>query len=271
MDGKRIAQGDLALLVSKEGKEFLVQVEKRVFGTHLGNVDLGNLIDQPWGLTIGTHRGKTLYVLKPSLHDLTRHIKRRTQIIFPKELGFILMKLEVGPGKRVIECGTGSGSLTLALAWMAGPTGQVISYEREEAFSLLARENLERLGLADRVEFKVKDIQEGFDEEEVDALFLDVKNPWDYLEQAHQALSGGRTLGILVPTTNQVSRVLFGLEEKGFVYPEVCEILLRRYKANPERLRPEDRMVAHTGFLVFARKMLQGKGEKGDGVVLQQQ
>ncbi|RLD96562.1 MAG: tRNA (adenine-N1)-methyltransferase [Aquificota bacterium] len=267
MDGKRIARGDIILLVSKEGKEFLVQVDERVFGTHLGNVDLGVLIDQPWGMVTETHKGKKLYVLRPSLYDLTRHIKRRTQIIFPKDLGFILMKLEVGPGKRVIECGTGSGSLTLALAWMAGPTGKVISYEREETFSLLARENLDRVGLIDRVEFKVKDVQEGFDEEEVDALFLDVKNPWDYLEQAHRALAGGRTLGILVPTTNQVSQVLTGLEEKGFVYPEVCEILLRRYKANPERLRPEDRMVAHTGFLIFARKALREEGERPNGAI----
>ena len=254
MDGKKIGRGDLALLVSKEGKEFLVQVDERLFGTHLGNVDLGNLLGQSWGCITTTHRGRELYVLKPSLHDLTRHIKRRTQIIFPKDLGFILMKLEVGPGKRVIECGTGSGSLTLALAWMAGPTGRVISYEKEEAFSLLARENLERVGLADRVEFKLKDAREGFDERDVDALFLDVRNPWDYLEQAYQALAGGHTLGILVPTTNQVSRTLEGLAQNGFVHAEVCEILMRRYKANPERLRPEDRMVAHTGFLVFARK-----------------
>ena len=254
MDGKKIEKGDLILLVSQEGKEFLVQVDERVFGTHLGNVDLGDLMGKPWGLTIETHRGKKLHVLRPSLHDLTRHIKRRTQIIFPKDLGFILMKLEVGPGKRVIECGTGSGSLTLALAWMAGSTGKVYSYEREEAFCLLARENLERVGLANRVEFKVKDAREGFDEEEVDALFLDVRNPWDYLEQAHQALAGGHTLGILVPTTNQVCKVLERLEEEGFVHPEVCELFMRRYKTNPERLRPEDRMVAHTGFLIFARK-----------------
>ena len=261
MDGKIIKKGDLILLVSKEGKEFLVQVDERIFGTHLGNLNLGDLIGKPWGLTMETHKGKKLHVLRPSLYDLTRHIKRRTQIIFPKDLGFILMKLEVGPGKRVIECGTGSGSLTLALAWMAGPTGKVFSYEKEEAFSQLARENLERVGLAERVEFKVKNAQEGFDEREVDALFLDVRNPWDYLSQAHEALAGGHTLGILVPTTNQVSRVLEGLAREGFAHPEVCEILLRRYKTNPERLRPEDRMVAHTGFLIFARKVI------GDGAL----
>jgi tRNA (adenine57-N1/adenine58-N1)-methyltransferase len=257
MDSGTIVPGDLVLLVSEGGKEFLVSVSERTFGTHLGNIDLSELVGRSWGMAIETHQGARLQVLKPSLYDLTRHIKRRTQIIFPKDLGFILMKLEVGPGKTVVECGTGSGSLTLALAWMAGTTGKVVSYEKEEAFSVLARENLERVGLSQRVEFKVRNACEGFDEEEVDAVFLDVKNPWDYLDHVQNSLAGGRTLGVLVPTTNQVSRVLEAINERCFAYSEVCELLLRRYKPNPERLRPEDRMVAHTGFLVFTRKVVK--------------
>jgi len=255
MDGKTIETGDLVLLTSQEGKEFLVTAEERTFSTHMGNLDLGSLPNMPWGSTVTTHMGKIFYLLKPSLHDLTRHIKRQTQIIFPKDLGFVLMKLEVGPGRTVVECGTGSGSLTLALAWMVGPTGRVISYEREEKFALLARQNLRRVGLEQRVTFKVKDAREGFEEKGVDALFLDLRTPWEYLDQAYEALGGGRTLGILVPTTNQVSQVLEKMEQSSFACPEVCETFLRYYKPNAERLRPQDRMVAHTGFLMFARKV----------------
>ncbi len=255
MEEKTIEAGDLILLTSQEGKEFLVTAEERVFGTHMGNLDLGSLLGMPWGSTVTTHKGKAFYLLKPSLHDLTRHIKRQTQIIFPKDLGFILMKLDVGPGKTIVECGTGSGSLTLALAWMVGSTGRVISYEKEEKFALLAQQNLKRVGLDQRVVFKIKNAREGFDEEGVDALFLDLRTPWEYLDQAHSALGGGKTLGILVPTTNQVTKALEKMEEGNFAYPEVCEILLRYYKPNAERLRPQDRMVAHTGFLIFARKV----------------
>lgn len=255
MDDSRIQVGDLVLLLAEGEKELVVRVQERIFGTHLGNLDLSHLVGNPWGVKVLTHLGKALYAVKPSLADLTRHIKRKTQIIFPKDLGYILTKLDVGPGKRVLECGTGSGSLTLALAWMVGPPGKVITYEREEAFSSLARANLEHVGLAERVEFKVKDAREGFDERGVDALFLDVKVPWEYLTQAWESLAGGRTLGMLVPTTNQVSRVLAELSHLPFVHPQVCELMLRSYRANAERLRPEDRMVAHTGFLIFARRV----------------
>ncbi len=258
MKGETVKLGDLLLLASPEGKEFLVAADERPFGTHMGNLNLRDIIGAPWGTTVTTHIGKELYVLKPSLNDLIRHIRRQTQIIFPKDVGFILVKLNIGPGGSVIECGTGSGGLTLALAWLVGPDGMVVSYERDEAFSQLARQNLQRVGLESRVTFKVRDARGGFDERGMDAVFLDLRSPWEYLEQAYQALAGGRTLGILVPTTNQVSRVLGSLEDAGFVYPEVCEILLRYYKPNAERLRPQDRMVAHTGYLIFARKALKG-------------
>jgi len=257
MNKNSIKIKDIVLFVSEEEKEFIVEIKEKIFSTHLGNVDLAKLIGKPWGVRVSTHLGKTLYVIKPSLSDLTRHIKRKTQIIFPKDLGYILMKLDVGPGKRVLECGTGSGSLTLAFAWMVGPSGKVITYEIEEAFSALAKSNLEKVGLVERVEFKIKDAKEGFDEKDMDAVFLDVKTPWEYLKQAYDALAPGRTLGIFVPTANQVSKTLQELETHPFIHPEVCELMLRRYKPNPERLRPEDRMVAHTGYLIFARKILE--------------
>lgn len=142
---------------------------------------------------------------------------------------------------------------------MVGPTGRVISYEREEKFALLAQQNLKRVGLDQRVTFKVKDVREGFEEKGVDALFLDLRTPWEYLDQAYGALGGGKTLGILVPTTNQVSQVLEKMEQRDFACPEVCETLLRYYKPNAERLRPQDRMVAHTGFLIFARKVYKNQ------------
>ncbi len=115
------------------------------------------------------------------------------------------------------------------------------------------------MGLLERVTLKQRDIAAGFDESDVDALFLDVPNPWDYTAQARSALKGGGFFGSILPTANQVSRLLTSLERDGFSFIEVCEVLIRYYKPVPERLRPTDRMVAHTGFLIFARAVTLGR------------
>ena len=125
----------------------------------------------------------------------------------------------------------------------------------------LALKNLDRVGLASRVTFKMRDIAEGFDETDMDALFLDVPNPQDYLLQARSALKPGGFFGSILPTTNQVSLLLIALKREGFGFIDVCELLLRYYKPVPERLRPTDRMVAHTGFLIFARSIADEIGE----------
>jgi tRNA (adenine57-N1/adenine58-N1)-methyltransferase len=129
----------------------------------------------------------------------------------------------------------------------------VYSYELRQDFQDISRQNLERYGLLDWVSLKTRDIHRGFDEEDVDALFLDVREPWDYLEQAQAALKGGGFFGSLVPTVNQLSRLIEQLARAGFIGVEVKELLLRPYKINAGRLRPEDRMVAHTGYLALAR------------------
>jgi len=160
-----------------------------------------------------------------------------------------------------LEAGTGSGSLTTALAWAVGPHGQVISYEIRPEMQNLAKKNLERVNLAERVSFKLRDIGDGFDEQDVDALFLDVPNSYDYLAQVRKALKPGGYFGSILPTTNQVSRLLIALHQHGFSFVEVCEIILRFLKPVPDRLRPTDRMVAHTGYLIFARPVLLAGGE----------
>jgi tRNA (adenine57-N1/adenine58-N1)-methyltransferase len=197
-------------------------------------------------------------LLQPSTLDLIMQVKRTSQIIYPKEVGYLLLKMNIFPGQHVVEAGTGSGALTLALARAVQPGGRVHTYEEREEFQENARKNIERVGLAPFVDFKVRDIREGFDERDANALFLDVREPWLFLQQAHAALAGGGFFGALVPTTNQVSDVLAEMERLGrWIEVEVSEILHRFYKPNAERLRPADRMVAHTGYLIFARKVNQ--------------
>ena len=250
-----IKKGDYVLLLSEDGKTYLLEVKEERFHTHKDCVFLGDLIGKDYGEVITGKNNRRFYVLRPTLHDFLIKVDRLTQIIYPKDIGYILLKLGVGPGKTVLECGCGSGALTTAFAYMVGDSGKVISYEKEERFLKLAQKNISRLNLSDRVEFKLREVKDAFDESEVDAVFLDVKEPWILVKPAWNALKAGAPIGILVPTTNQISLTLKELFATGFAQVEVVEILLRKYKTNPERIRPEDRMVAHTGFLIFAKKV----------------
>ena len=163
--------------------------------------------------------------------------------------------MSVGPGQRVIEAGTGSGSMTIALAHAVGTGGRVISYDVRDQMQTLARKNVARLGFDSRVDFKLRDLAAGCDESDGDAFFLDLQNPFDYIEQVRAALKPGGFFSALMPTFNQVEKTLYALRRNQFAFIEVCEVLLRYFRPEPTRLRPTDRMVAHTGFLVFARKI----------------
>lgn len=260
---RRAQAGDLALLLSRGHKNFLVRLTSgEKLETHRGILQHDALIGLPWGSEVFSHLGKSFHLLQPKLSDLLLNIKRNTQILYPKDIGFILVKMGIGPGQHVIEAGTGSGALTTALAHAVGPYGRITTYEARKDVQNLAIKNLHRVGLADRVNFVLADISAGFEERDVDALFMDLPNPEDFITQVRAALIPGGYFGCLLPTVNQVSRTINALEMGGFAFVEVCEILLRYYKAVPERLRPTDRMVAHTGYLVFARPILPA--EEGD-------
>ena len=256
--------GDLAELVGLRHKHFIINLKVGAkFETHRGIILHDELIGKPWGTQVFSHMGSPFFLLQPSLADLLIELPRTTQILYPKDIGFILVTMGVGPGQKVMEAGTGSGSMTTALAYAVGDTGQVISYEVKEDVQNLARKNLTRFGLESRVDFKLRNIEEGFDETDADSFFLDVPNPYDYIHQVRTALKPGGYLCCLIPTFNQVEKTLWALRQKDFAFVEVCEILLRYYKPEPARLRPTDRMVAHTGFLVFGRRIEPSEDPRG--------
>jgi tRNA (adenine57-N1/adenine58-N1)-methyltransferase catalytic subunit len=263
--------GDLALLVGLRHKHFIFPlVPGGSFHTHRGILYHDELIGKPWGSQVFSHQGSPFFILQPSLADLLVDLKRSTQIMYPKDIGFILTSMSVGPGQTVLEAGTGSGSMTVALAYAVGPQGKVVTYERRPEFQQLARKNLERLGLDERVDFKIGDITDGFAETNTDALFLDLPNPWDYIRQVRLALKPGGFFCNLVPTFNQVEKLLYSLRREHFAFIEVCELLMRYYKPEPTRLRPTDRMIAHTGYLIFARRIEPGEDERAQ-VLLEEQ
>ena len=250
---------DTVLLISEDGKKFYTRLRPgHQQHTHQGIIDHDQLIGQPLGRKFTSSTGHRYVIVEPSLAELMKEVKRKTQIIYPKEAGRIIFKLNIYPGRRVIEAGSGSGALTMALARFVSPSGRVYSYEMRHNLLVNAKINIEKANLTDFVEFKERDISAGFDETGVDAVFLDVRQPWDYLAQARAALKSSGFFGAIVPTTNQVSELLIGLKYHGFGGLEVEENFLRTYKPVPGRLRPHDIMVGHTGYLVFARNVEPG-------------
>jgi tRNA (adenine57-N1/adenine58-N1)-methyltransferase len=260
-------EGDLVQLQGAGHKSHLLRLEAgAVLQTHRGVIKHDDIIGQKWGSRLESHQGNPFYLFQPGIADLIKNIKRTTQIMYPKDVGFILQTMGIGPGMRVLECGSGSGGLTTAFAYLVGDSGHVYSYERKQDIQALAVKNLERVGILNRVTFKVVDAAYGFSEENVDALFLDLPNPYDYLVQAHASLRPGGYLGMLVPTVNQVQLCLRSLVHNNFAFVEVIEVLVRYYKTDWEHLRPVDRMIAHTGFLLFGRSVERLGLEKSEGV-----
>ncbi len=248
--------GDLVQLVGLSHKSFIFTLEEGAeFHTHRGVIKHNDLIGRQWGTQIFSHNGSPFFILQPSFTDLLRGIKRATQIMYPKEIGYILLYMGIGPGQKVLEAGTGSGSFTSALAHAVGNTGRVYSYDIKASSQEIAKKSIAKLGLLDRIDFKVRDIQIGFDERNVEAAFLDVSNPYDYLKQVREALKPGGYFGCIVPTTNQVIKTLVALRREDFAFIEVCDVSVKFYKTEPTRFRPTDRMIAHTGYLVFGRKV----------------
>jgi len=256
-------EGQQVLLLGKDRKNFIIRLQHgQRLHTHHGILEHNDLIGSPLGSRVHSHLGYLYFLLTPSWDDMLRAIRRRTQIVYPKDIGYILMKMSIRPGCVVVDAGTGSGALAAGFAAAVMPAGRVFSYEIREDMHNLAQRNLARLNLEEFVTLKRRDIAEGFDETEANALFLDLPAPWHYLEQAHAALQGGGFFGSILPTANQVIELLHALERSPFAFVEVEEVLLRGYKVLPPRFRPMDRMVAHTGFLIFARALVPKEVEE---------
>ncbi|MEM4658231.1 MAG: tRNA (adenine-N1)-methyltransferase [Candidatus Methanosuratincola sp.] len=253
----KVKSGDHVLLVSCDEKTFLIQVrEDREFGTHKGKILHNDIIGKRYGEFVSTHLGTPFAVMQPTLADRIMKIKRRTQIIYPKDSGLIAIKCGIGSGMRVVECGTGSGALTMVLANMVAPSGMVYSYDRRADCIEIARANVEAAGLLPFVEFKVREVSEGFDESDADVVILDLPSPWEGVPAAACSIKGSGVLASISPNYNQVEKTVQCLRDHGFIYIETLEVLTRDILVRTGKTRPADRMIGHTGFLTFARKAL---------------
>lgn len=251
-----IVEGDLALIYVDERRAKIVRVVKgKTLHTDRGYLKLDDLIGLEWGSRVRLSTGVVAYVVKPTLTDLMmKFFKRATQVIYPKDLAYMLLESGVKNGSRVAEAGVGTGFLTAVLAWFVGPEGRVYGYEINEEYVRVALNNLENAGLSERVVIKNKDITQGIEEKDLDALFLDMPNPWEVFPHLRNSLKPSAPIIMFVPTANQVVKTLEHIREfKHLISVKIYEILMREYQANPEAFRPKSVGIVHTGYVITSR------------------
>lgn len=251
-----IKEGDEIYLVLDARRTYKVKVEQdKQFHTHKGFIELGDLIDQPYGIVVTSSLGVSFYILKPLIRDRVLKTDRRTQVLYPKDISYILFQLGIGPDSTVVEAGTGSGALTMALANVVRPEGKVYSYDISERHQKTAAKNIERSGLMPYVDLDILDITEGIPHEDIDAVILDMATPWLVIEHAWKALAGSGVFMSFSPTIEQVMKVTEELGRHPFIEIETVELMLREITVAPNKTRPKTQMIGHSGYLTSARKV----------------
>jgi tRNA (adenine57-N1/adenine58-N1)-methyltransferase catalytic subunit len=249
--------GEKVLLIDQRDRTYLVSLEAgAVYHTHAGTLAHDDLIDRPEGTRVTTSRGMVLTAFRPRFADYVLKMPRGAQVVYPKDLGPIVVYADVFPGARVLEAGTGSGALTIALCRAVGDEGRVVSYELRPEHRERAIANVEGFfgKLPDRLELRAGDVADaGAGQDRFDRLVLDVPEPWAPLEAVRPALEPGAVFCAYLPTTGQVQQLVLALPEAGFVHLETFEVLKRSWHVTERSVRPDHRMIGHTGFLTVAR------------------
>ncbi len=253
--------GERVLMIDSRHRRYVVILGTgQQFHSHLGIVEHDELIGAPEGCRVRSTGGATFTVFRPTLEDYVLKMKRGAQVIYPKDIGLILVYADVFPGAFVVEAGSGSGSLTLALARAVGPEGRVVSYEVREDHHKQAAENIaawyEGTGTKpENLELRVGDLFEGIPETAADRMVLDLPEPWQAIGPATEALTPGGILCCYLPTIPQVSQTVETMRRGGFGFIKTFEGLVRTWNVEGPSVRPDHRMVEHTGFIITARKV----------------
>ncbi len=240
-------------LIDEKGKKYLIKIGegmKQIGG--LGVVNTDNLAQAENSVTIA---GKEYMVMEPTLPDIMASIKRGPQWIMPKDSAQIIFNCNIGPGKKVLEIGTGTGALTIVMAHHIGPSGKVVSYEMVEKHYKIARKNIELAGMDNIVEMRLADGGTCTDENEYDAVTMDMPEPWSMLEQMTMALKPGGYLCSYLPTMNQVETTIKAMRNAGYIETHVLENIQRELVVGKGGTRPSFDMLGHTGYLCFGRKV----------------
>ncbi|HEU5188629.1 MAG TPA: tRNA (adenine-N1)-methyltransferase [Methylomirabilota bacterium] len=255
-----LQDGEQVLLIDQRGRRHLFMLRKgETFHSDRGWVTHDAIIGQPDGTWVRTSKGTRYVVLRPTLAEYVLDMPRGAQVIYPKDLAMVMFWADIFPGARVLEAGMGSGALTLALLRAVGPAGKVISYEQREDFARRALANIQlRMGEVGNLAVRLRPVEEGLPEEEtVDRAVFDLPEPWHLVDPVARVLRSGGIFLSYVPTIIQSHQLSEALRRHpGYTLVETFETLFRPWNIENTSVRPFHRMVAHTGFITVARRVV---------------
>ena len=253
--GSMLSEGDLVLLLDSKARRYLLTLQPgKEFHSHAGYISHDEIIGAGEGATLRSTRGATYTVLRPTLSEFILKMPRGAQVIYPKDIGPILMMADIGPGLKVLESGVGSGALSMAMLRCGV---NITGYELREEFAQRAKDNVAKFLGADaleRYDVHLRDCYEGIDGDDFDRVILDLPEPWNVVRHAATALRPGGLILSYSPSIVQVMQFRDALDKAGFILQESLEVLNRGWYLEGAAVRPDHRMVAHTGFLTTARR-----------------
>lgn len=241
------------MILDERGKKYLLKEDKE-FQSDLGIVSAEQIANSEIGDELKSHLDHTFKIVKPNVNDFIDLMDRRCSILIQKDIGSVLAHTGLGAGDRVVDAGTGAGAIALNFGNVVGSEGKVYTYEIREDFAEVAKKNIENFGITN-IEVKNKDIKEGIDEDNLDLIFLDLPKPFEIFEDVYDSLKVGGWLTVYAPYIDQ-AEVSYRIAKKlGFYNIDIIEILERGLEVRQQGVRPKTRMVGHSGYILFARKL----------------
>jgi len=256
---KKIKQNDNVLFFYNDSKKWLMKVApKQKFHTHVGIIDHKKVIGKPFGTAIKTNKGKIIFALEPTIYDYVMKSQRSTQIVYPKDLGYIAARIGLQSGHKIVEIGTGSGSFTTFLASLVKPKGHVYTYDVDENFMAIARKNIEKAGVSKHVTMTKLDLKTAkkMPQKDADVVIVDLGDPWVVVPQARKMLKGSGAFVAICPTMNQLEKLAAALRQNDFFDIECTEQIVRTIEARDGKTRHSFRAIGHTTYVAFARKVI---------------
>lgn len=259
------ASGDAVALHGSKGRIFVFHLAAgKTEGWRGTRYAHDALIGQPVGITLEAKTGEKIHALRPTLSEYVVKMPRFATVVYPKDLGVLLIEADLSAGLSVLEAGLGSGALAIALLRVIGPTGRLVSYDVRPESLEAGRRNVSRFlgGAPDNHVIEQADIYEGIGVSGLDRIVLDVPEPWRVLEHSTHAMKNGGIIACYLPTIVQVAKTVSEIRaSRGFAAIRTVEVLEREWHVSARSVRPRHDMVGHTGFLVFARKLCADTGE----------
>ena len=250
------------LFFYNNSKKWLVKISKKEsFHTHIGVIKHSDAIGKEYGSRLMTNKEKYVYLLDPTMYDYVMRIQHGTQIVYPKDIGYIIARAGIGDGQKILEIGTGSGSLTSFVASVVKPRGHVYTFDVDENFMKIAEKNIKKAGVSKYVTQHNLDLKiaKKMPLEEMDMAIIDLGDPWLVIPQVRQMLKGSGTMFAICPTMNQLEKLTMTLVENEFTDIESTEHIIRTIEAREGKTRHSFQGIGHTTYLCFARKAFFGR------------